>query len=106
MINENQHADSPDPKSDLALRAKQTVQDVMSIILSARKALGKARLATATKAAEFMRVIVGDEKTKVAEGGGYYCQDCFTQPVYDYHWTKAERCDVANSAGGSVPMKD
>ena len=73
MINQNQHADSPDPTSNLSIRAKQTVEDVMSSILSARKALGKVRLATATKAAEFMRVIFGDEKTKVAVGGGYYC---------------------------------
>ena len=44
------------------------------------------------KAAEFVRVIFADETTEVAAGGGYYCQTCWTQPKYDFHWTKARKC--------------
>ena len=46
------------------------MKDIVNITLSALKALGEARLATATKATEFMRVIFGDESTEVALGGG------------------------------------
>ena len=79
----------PDPGTDHRLMATQTLQDVISITVSAREALGKARLTTATKATEFMRVIVGNEGSLISAGGGYYCQTCWTQPKYDYHWTKA-----------------
>ena len=48
-----------DPTLDASLYAAQTMQDVVSITLSARKAFGRARLATVTKSAEFMRVIFG-----------------------------------------------
>ena len=68
----------PNPGSDVSLVAAQTLEDVVSITLSARRALGEARLATATKSAEFMRVIFGNETTQVAAGGGYYCQTCWT----------------------------
>jgi hypothetical protein len=81
----------PDPGTDHRLMATQTLQDVISITVSARKALGKARLATATKGTEFMRVIVGNEGSQIAAGGGYYCQTCWTQPKYDYHWTLARK---------------
>jgi hypothetical protein len=78
--------------SDASWIAAQTLQDVISITLSARRALGEARLATATEAAEFMRFIFGDDNTEVAAGGVYYCQECWTQPKYDLHWTKARCC--------------
>ena len=68
------------------------MQDVISITLSARKTPGTARLATVTKTAEFMRVILGDEQTQVSAGEGYYCQSCYTQPKYDYHWPRARKC--------------
>ena len=83
---------SPDATSDLAVLTSQILQDVIDLTNSARKALGKARLTTLTKGAEFMRVIFGDGHTEVAAGGGYYCQACLTQPKYDYHWTKAIGC--------------
>ena len=79
-----------DPGSDLVLQTAQTLKDVVNLTFAARKAFGEARLATATKAAEFMRVIFGSETTEVAAGGGYYCQKCMIQPKYDYHWTKAK----------------
>ena len=41
-----------------------------------------------------MRVIFGDDHTEVAAGGGYYCQACWAQPKYDYHWTKAQGCEA------------
>jgi hypothetical protein len=88
----------PNPDSDVSLIAAQTLEDVISITLSARKALGEARLTTATKATEFMRVIFGSEETEVAAGGGYYCQDCWTQPKLDLHWTLAKCC--GNSSSG------
>jgi hypothetical protein len=64
----------PNLDSDVSLIATQTLEDVIAITLSARRALGEARLATATKVAEFMRVIFGSDDTEVAAGGGYYCQ--------------------------------
>jgi hypothetical protein len=88
-----QHTE-PEPGMDISLIAAQTLQDVISITVSAREALGKARLTTATKATEFMRVIVGSERSVIAAGGGYYCQTCWTQPKYDYHWTKAKKLEV------------
>jgi hypothetical protein len=81
-----------DPCKDLKLLAASTLEDVVRLSRAARQALGKARLATVTKSAEFMRVIFGDETTEVAAGGGYYCQTCGTQPKYDYQWTKAKCC--------------
>lgn len=60
--------------------------------MSARKAFGKARLTTATKCTDFMRVILGHENSQVAVGGGFYCQDCFTQPRNEYRWTVASKC--------------
>ena len=48
-----------DPTLDATLYAAQTVRDVVSITVSARKAFGRARLATVMKSAEFMRVIFG-----------------------------------------------
>ena len=83
---------SPDPTLDLAVLASQTLQDVIDVTNSARRALGKVRFITMTKGAEFMRVIFGDDHTEVAAGGGYYCQACLTQRKYDYHWTKAIGC--------------
>ena len=82
----------PDPTSDLSLLASHTLQEAVDLTNSARKALGKARLTTLTNGAEFMRVILGDDHTEVAAGGGYYCPACFTQPKFDYHWTKAIGC--------------
>ena len=82
----------PLPLNDVKLCAKQTIIDVVQLTLSARKALGEARLATVTKCTEFMRMIFGDDSTEVAAGGGYYCQECMTQPKYDYHWWKAKKC--------------
>jgi hypothetical protein len=81
----------PDPEMDGALIASHTLHDVLSITLSARKALGKARLNSATRATEFMRVIVGSETSQIAAGGGYYCQTCWCQPKYGYFWTKANK---------------
>ena len=96
-----------DPGSDLVLQTAQTLQDVVNLTCAARKAFGEARLATATKAAEFMRVIFGSETTEVAAGGGYYCQKCMIQPKYDYHWTKAKGvgknlCDRRSYSRASV----
>jgi hypothetical protein len=65
----------PDPEMDSALIASQTLQDVLSVTLSARKALGKARLNSATRATEFMRVIVGSETSQIAAGGGVLLSD-------------------------------
>ena len=48
-----------DPTLDATLYAAQTMRDVVSIMVSARKAFGRARLATVMKSAEFMRVIFG-----------------------------------------------
>ena len=62
------------------------------MVQAARKAFGMARLATATKSTEFMRVIFGDEQSDIAAGGGYYCQECGTQPKLDYHWTAGTKC--------------
>ena len=81
-----------DSTSDLALLAAQTLQDVVSLTQKARTALGKGRFTTITKCAEFMRVILGDDHTQIAAGGGYYCQVCLMQPKYDYHWFKAQGC--------------
>ena len=66
---------APNPGSDASLIAALTLGDVSSINLSAPKALGEARLATATESTEFMRVVFGDEITQVAAGGGFYCQE-------------------------------
>ena len=60
--------------------------------MSARRAFGKARLTTATKSTDFMRVILGHDDSQVAVGGGFYCQECVTQPRNDYHWTVASKC--------------
>ena len=68
------------------------MQEVVDLTNAAHNALRKARLATLTKGGEFMRVIIGDDHTEVAAGGGYYCQACFTQPKFDYHWTEAIGC--------------
>ena len=87
MLNQGKESD---PSTDLGLATQQTLRDVVNLTLSARKALGAARLATVTKSAEFIRVIFGNESTLVAAGGGYYCQKCMIQPKYDYHWTKAK----------------
>ena len=62
------------------------------MVQAARKAFGKARLATATKNTEFMRVIFGDDESDIAAGGGYYCQECGAQPKLDYHWTVGTKC--------------
>ena len=48
-----------DPTLDATLYAAQTMRDVVSIMVSARKAFGRAQLATVMKSAEFMRVILG-----------------------------------------------
>jgi hypothetical protein len=88
----------PNPDADVSLLAAQTLEDVISITLSARKALGEARLTTATKATEFMRVIIGSDASVIAAGGGYYCQNCWTQPKFDFHWTLAAKC--GNSLSG------
>ena len=77
---------------DAALCAVQTLQDVVSMVQAARQAFGQARLTTATQSTEFMRVIFGDDESQIAAGGGYYCQECVTQPRLDYHWTVGEKC--------------
>ena len=61
------------PKADAFLCAAQTLQDVVDLTMSARKAFGKGRLTTATKSTEFMRVILGNDDSQVAVGGEYYC---------------------------------
>ena len=58
MIRQNK---TPDPNAEASLYTAQTLQDVVSITLAARKAFGKARFKTAAAAAEFLRVMVGDE---------------------------------------------
>ena len=80
------------PKADVCLCAAQTLQNVVDLTMSARKAFGHARLTTATKSTEFMRVILGTDDTEVAAGGGFYCQECVTQPKNDYHWTVGRKC--------------
>ena len=39
-----------------------------------------------------MRVILGNDDSQVAVGGGYYCQTCGAQPKLDYHWTVGSKC--------------
>jgi hypothetical protein len=80
------------PEADGYLCAMQTLQDVVDMTLSARKAFGQARLATATKRIEFVRDILGNDDSQIAAGGGYYCQLCGTQPNHDNHWTVGKRC--------------
>ena len=74
------------PGQDGILVAKQTLQDVVSMTLAARKAYGASRMLVATKACEFLRMIVGGDNSEICLGGGYYCQACETQPKFDYHW--------------------
>ena len=62
--------------------------------MAALKAWGKAKLATVTKACDFVRMVVGNEDSEVAVGGGYYCQDCYTQPKNDFNWTVGKKCGV------------
>ena len=92
MIRNNNKVANASIHGELSRFLNQTLTDVVTLTLSARKALGEARLTTLTKSTEFMRMIFGDETTQVAAGGGYYCQDCFTQPKYDFHWSKAINC--------------
>ena len=70
MVLDCMNGENPNPNNDAALSVTQTMDNVIKLTMSARKAFGKARLATATKAADFMRVICGDESTRVAAGGG------------------------------------
>ena len=62
------------------------------MVQACKKAFGSARLATATKTTQFLRVIFGDDKSDIAAGGGYYCQECGTQPKLDFHWTLGTKC--------------
>lgn len=82
------------PKADVLLCAVQTLQHVVDLTMAARKAWGKAKLTTVTKATDFMRVIVGNEDSEVTVGGGFYCQTCFTQPRNDFNWTVGKKCGV------------
>ena len=71
------------------LMVMQTAVDVVNLVESAQKAFGAARLSTASSAAEFMRMMVGDERTVIRAGGGYFCERCMRKTKYDYQWTKA-----------------
>ena len=82
------------PRADVLICAVQTLQNVVDLTMAARKAWGKARLATVTKATDFLRMVVGNEDSEVAVGGGYYCQDCYTQPKNDFNWTVGKKCGV------------
>ena len=70
--------------------AKQTWQDVVSMTLAARRAYGASRLLAAGKACEFIRMVTGGDETEICIAGGYYCQDCETQPVHDFKWWLCE----------------
>ena len=70
--------------------AKQTLQDVVSMTLAARKAYGASTMLVATKACEFIRMVTGGDDTEICIAGGYYCQDCETQPVHDFKWWSCE----------------
>ena len=67
----------------------QSVNDIVGLVESAKKAFGKARLATASAGAEFLRMMFGDERFRFRAGGGYFCENCMTQTKFDWHWTKA-----------------
>ena len=82
------------PKADVLVCATQTLQNVVNLTMAARKAWGRAKLATVTKACGFVRMVVGNEDSEVAVGGGYYCQDCYTQPKNDFNWTVGKKCGV------------
>mgnify|MGYP001444732912 CR=1 FL=1 len=69
--------------------AEQAKTGITSLILSAQKAFGAARLTSAAKAADFMPMVVGDESSVIVAGGGFMCDACGTQVKYDSHWTKA-----------------
>ena len=75
--------------TEAKLLARSKAMDVVAIVRSAQKAWGEARLTTATSAGEFLRMMVGDERTKIRAGGGYFCEKCMKQTRYDFHWTKA-----------------
>ena len=71
------------------LMVSRAKHDILDLVQSARKRFGEARLTTASAAAEFMRMLFGDERTVIRAGGGYFCEECMTQTKYDYYWTKA-----------------
>ena len=55
--------DVPDPGQDGLLLANQTMQNVLTMMLAARKAYGASRLLVASKACEFLRMILGGDDT-------------------------------------------
>ena len=76
-----------DVRADVYLLARQTMEDVVNMSQKVKEAIGAKRLQTAAQVAEFLRVIVGSDVSRVSAGGGYYCQTCWSQPKYDTHWT-------------------
>ena len=97
MCRGNKIPDDLNPGQDGILVAKQTLQDVVSMTLAARKAYGASRMLVATKACEFIRMVTGDDDTEICVAGGYYCQDCETQPVHDFKWWL---CENTGKLGG------
>lgn len=92
MIQDIWTSSGPDPTTEAGISARHTITDVLRMVGMARKAIGKARLDTVSKSYELLRIISGDDASAVAIGGGYYCQECKTQPKNDFHWTKVRNC--------------
>ena len=90
-------ADVPEPGQDGRLIAATTLKNVMGMIMAARIAYGASRLLVATKACEFIRMVTGGDETEICIAGGYYCQDCQTQPVHDFKWWL---CENTGELGG------
>ena len=97
MCRGNQIPDDLNPGQDVILVAKQTLQDALSMTLAARRAYGASRLLVAGKACEFIRMVTGGDETEICIAGGYYCQDCQTQPVHDFKWWL---CENTGELGG------
>ena len=87
MMKQEELQERGDVNADVHLLAQQTLTDVVNMTLMVKKVIGKKRLQTAARVAEFLRVIVGSDVSRVAAGGGYYCQTCWTQPKHDMRWT-------------------
>ena len=87
MMKQGELHESGNVNADVQILARQTLTDVVNMTQKVKQAIGTKRLQTAAQVAEFLRVIVGSDVSRVAAGGGYYCQTCWTQPKHDMHWT-------------------
>ena len=57
-----------DVNADVYLLARQTLTDVVNMTLKVKQAIGSKRLQTAAQVAEFLRVIVGSDVSRVRRG--------------------------------------